>query len=111
MKKLLYLCSITIMIIIWQTNAYAGGPWSDQYCNIETVTLLKKDNSGKVIEQQAMEKVVCDDGVKDFLAYSGIAKECREFWFEIRLNNRRTPKRGYACQKFDGSWEIVHNPN
>ena len=111
MKELLYLCSITIMIIIWQTNAYAGGPWSDQYCNIETITLLKKDNSGKVIEQQAMEKVVCDDGVKDFLAYSGIAKECREFWFEIRLNNRRTPKRGYACQKFDGSWEIVHNPN
>ena len=111
MKKLLYLCSITIMIIAWQTNADAGGPWNDQYCNIETKTLVKKDNSGKIIDQQAMEKVVCDDGVKDFLVYSGIAKECREFWFEIILNNKRTPKRGYVCQKFDGSWEIVHNPN
>ena len=98
------------MIITWQTNADAGGPWNDQYCNIETITLVNKDKSGKIIYQQAVEKVVCNDGVKDFLAYSGIAKECREFWFDIPLNNRFIKRKGYVCQKFDGSWEIVSNP-
>ena len=74
------------------------------------MTLVNKDNSGKIIDQQAMEKVVCDDGVKDFLAYSGIAKECREFWFDILLNDSFIKRKGYVCQKFDGSWEIVYNP-
>ncbi len=111
MKKILYQCSVIILIILCNGKAMAGGLWNDQYCNIETITLVNKDKSGKIIYQQAVEKVVCNDGVKDFLAYSGIAKECREFRFTIMLNNRRTPKRGYVCQKFDGSWEIVHNPN
>ena len=83
----------------------------NQYCDISSTTIITTDQDGNIINNQTEEKVVCNDGVKDFLTYSGIAKECREFWFEIRLNNRRTPKRGYACQKFDGSWEIVHNPN
>ena len=111
MKKILYQYSVIILIILSSNKVMAGGPWNNQYCNIETVTLVSKDNDGKIIDQQTLEKMVCDDGVKDFLAYSGIAKECREFWFEIILNNRRTPKRGYVCQKFDGSWEIVHNSN
>jgi len=54
--------------------------------------------------------VVCNDGVKDFLAYSGIAKECSEFWFDILLNKSFIKRKGYVCQKFDGSWEIVSNP-
>ena len=42
--------------------------------------------------------------------YSGIAKECREFWFDIVLSGTFVKRKGYVCQKFDGSWEIVYNP-
>ena len=83
----------------------------NQYCDISSTTIITTDQDGNIINNQTEEKVVCNDGVKDFLTYSGIAKECREFWFDIILNNKRTPRRGYVCQKFDGSWEIVHNPN
>ena len=27
----------------------AGGPWSDQYCNIKTETVITKDTSGNII--------------------------------------------------------------
>ena len=51
--------------------------------------------------------MVCDDGAKDFLAYSGIAKECKEYWFDMYIANEWIRKKGYVCQKFDGSWEMV----
>ena len=100
---------VTTIMVLLLTNcaAEAGGPWNNQYCNVETLTLATNDNKGEVI---TMEKVVCNDGVKDFLAYSGIAKECSEFWFDILLNNSFIKRKGYVCQKFDGSWEIVSNP-
>ena len=50
---------------------------------------------------------MCDDGAKDFLAYSGIAKECKEYWFDMYIANEWIRKKGYVCQKFDGSWEMV----
>ena len=52
--------------------------------------------------------MVCDDGAKDFLAYSGIAKECKEYWFDMYIANEWIRKKGYVCQKFDGSWEMVN---
>ena len=52
--------------------------------------------------------MVCDDGAKDFLAYSGIAKECKEYWCEMYVAGKWQRKRGYVCQKFDGSWEMVN---
>ena len=58
MKKILYQCSVIILIILSSNKVMAGGPWNDQYCNIETIMLVNKDNSGKIIDQQAVEKVV-----------------------------------------------------
>jgi|TARA_B100001013_G_scaffold100087_3_gene56454 hypothetical protein len=108
MKKLFFLLCATTLLLV--ARAEAGGVWSDQYCNIETQTIITKDTNGKIISEESIEKLVCNDGAKDFLAYSGIAKECREFWFEILLSNRFVKRKGYVCQKFDGSWEIVYNP-
>lgn len=89
-------------------KAEAGGVWNDQYCNAKTETIITKDSEGKIINKETVETMVCDDGAKDFLAYSGIAKECREYWFDMYVNQQWIRKKGYACKKFDGSWEMVN---
>ena len=108
-----YLLAATALFLglTWATLATAGGPWSTQYCNLKTETVIVKDPQGNIVTEDTVEKLVCDDGRKDFLQYSGIAKSCREFWYEINLNGSWVNKRGYVCQKFDGSWEIVNTGN
>ena len=81
---------------------------SDQYCNAKTETVIVKNTKGEIVDKQTVETLVCDDGAKDFLAYSGIAKECKEYWFEMYISQQWIRKKGYVCQKFDGSWEMVN---
>ena len=69
--------------------------------------MITKNTKGEVVNKQTVETLVCDDGAKDFLAYSGIAKECKEYWFDMYIANEWIRKKGYVCQKFDGSWEMV----
>ena len=104
----LSLLVVGIVLFLLSTKAEAGGVWSDQYCNAKTETIITKDVNGKIINKETVETMVCDDGAKDFLAYSGIAKECREYWFDMYINQQWIRKKGYACQKFDGSWEMVN---
>ena len=88
-------------------TAEAGGPWSDQYCDIETTIIRVVDQNGIVIEEKTEEKVTCSDGVKDFLYESGIAKSCQIYTWYITLGNVRTEQRAIACEKMNGEYEIV----
>ena len=103
----LVMLALGLVLFVISTSAEAGGPWSDQYCNAKTETIITKNTKGEVINKQTVETLVCDDGAKDFLAYSGIAKECKEYWFDMYIANEWIRKKGYVCQKFDGSWEMV----
>jgi hypothetical protein len=97
--------------MLYTSAAHAGGVWSDQYCNLVTETIVTKDQTGKVIDSTTKEVMKCDDGAKDFLAYSGIAKDCNEFVYSMNLKGHPVQRKGYACQKFDGSWEVVRHPH
>jgi len=113
MRPIMYAISLVMLalglvLFVISTSAEAGGPWSDQYCNAKTETIITKNTKGEVINKQTVETLVCDDGAKDFLAYSGIAKECKEYWFDMYIANEWIRKKGYVCQKFDGSWEMVN---
>lgn len=99
--------SVLLLVILWFGNAQAGGPWSNQYCNLKTETVQIVDQSGNVVDSQTVETLICDDGVKDFLAYSGIAKDCREYYYTINLSGYPIRKKGFVCEKLDGSYEIV----
>ena len=103
----LVMLALGLVLFVISTSAEAGGPWSDQYCNAKTETIITKNTKGEVVNKQTVETLVCDDGTKDFLAYSGIAKECKEYWFDMYIANEWIRKKGYVCQKFDGSWEMV----
>jgi len=113
MRPIMYAISLVMLalglvLFVISTSAEAGGPWSDQYCNAKTETIITKNTKGEVVNKQTVETLVCDDGAKDFLAYSGIAKECKEYWFDMYIANEWIRKKGYVCQKFDGSWEMVN---
>ena len=113
--KLIALGLLTLVIVLTYVNkAEAGGPWNDQYCDIETTTIRIVDTNGIVIEEKTEEKVVCEDGVKDFLHGYGIADSCQMFTWHMPLGEVLVEQRAIACHKMNGEYEIVkgyHNSN
>ena len=95
------------LLVGLSATAEAGGPWSDQYCNIDTTTIRVVDQNGVIIEEKTEEKVVCSDGVKDFLHGMGIAESCLFFTWQYPVNNVLVKERSIACQRMDGGYEIV----
>ena len=94
---LMALVAIMIGLVLFANTAQAGGPWHDQYCDVETTQIRVVDQDGNVLESKVEEKVVCSDGAKDFLHGMGIASSCETF----------IEQRDIACQRLDGGYEIV----
>ena len=113
--KLIALVVLTLGIVLTYINrAEAGGPWHDQYCDVETTTIRVVDQSGNVIEERTEEKVTCNDGAKDFLHGFGIADSCQIFTWNMPLGEVIVEQRAIACHKMNGEYEIVkgyHNTN
>lgn len=73
-----------------------------QYCYTnETIT----NENGRVDSRTSLE--CTDRPAETWRRAFNIADTCREYYYDIRLNNRTEKRRGYVCQKFDGSWEVV----
>ena len=113
--KLIALVVLVLIIVLTYINkAEAGGPWIDQYCDIETTTIRVVDQSGNVLEEKTEEKVICQDGVKDFLHGFGIADSCQIFTWNMPLGEVIVEQRAIACHRMNGEYEIVkgyHNTN
>jgi len=109
MKYIFVLTLLLFMISNIATDpVMAGGPWSDQYCNLKTTTIkIIDEKTGKIISEKTEEKVVCDDGVKDFLHGAGIAKDCHYFTWMIPLGQKWVEQRSISCRRMDGGYEIV----
>ena len=102
---------LLLTFLLWPVDridvATAGGPWSDQYCNLKTETIITKDASGKIINKQTVEKVKCEDGAMDFLHGAKIAKSCRVFTWDMPLGGTQVTQRSISCKRLDGGYEIV----
>jgi hypothetical protein len=65
MKTIYYLIALVMlslgMIIFTVGNSQAGGPWIDQYCDVETTQIRVIDQQGNVVEEKVEEKVTCND--------------------------------------------------
>ena len=85
----------------------AGGPWSNQYCNIKTTHIKVVDIKGNVVEEKTEEKVECEDGVKNFLHGMGIAESCQYFTWMMPMGQKMVEQRSIACKRMDGGYEIV----
>jgi len=114
MKKLMWpiglvmLLLFAFLIMLSMTNdAEAGGPWSNQYCNLKTEHTVIKDKEGNVISESVVETQVCDDSAKDFLHGMGIASNCQLFTWDMPYQNTLIKERSIVCQRLDGTYEIV----
>ena len=95
------------MIIFTIGQSHAGGPWNDQYCDVEITKVKVVDQTGKVIANQTEEKVVCNDGASDFLYDMGIADSCNMYTWKMPIGGELVTQRQVACHKMNGEYEIV----
>ena len=111
MKLIIKLALVVLMIIViklvWLSKSEAGGPWNDQYCDVEITKIRVVDQSGAVLEEKTEEKVTCNDGAKDFLHGMGIADSCQIFTWMMPLEGTVVRQRDIACHKMNGEYEIV----
>ena len=111
MRKIYYLIALaflTLGLVIFSTTAKAGGPWNDQYCDVEITKIRVIDQQGNVVENLTEEKVVCEDGASDFLEGMGIAEDCEMYTWDMPVGEVLITQRQIACKKMDGSgYEIV----
>ena len=111
MRTIYYLIALALVIVVsklvFVNKAEAGGPWNDQYCDVEVTQIRVVDAQGNVIEERTEEKVVCNDGAKDFLHGMGIADSCQIFTWMMPLEGTVIRQRDIACHKMNGEYEIV----
>ena len=112
MKTIYYLIALVMLalgMIIFAigSSAKAGGPWIDQYCDVETTQIRVVDQQGNIVDSKIEEKVVCSDGAKDFLHGMGIADSCQMYAWDMPLGEVIVTQRQIACHKMNGEYEIV----
>ena len=110
MRKIYYLIALaflTLGLIIFSTTADAGGPWDNQYCDVEITKIKVIDQQGNVVENLTEEKLGCNDGASDFLYDMGIAESCEMYTWDMPVGEVLITQRQIICQKIDGEYEIV----
>ena len=112
MKTIYYLIALVMLalgMIIFAigSSAKAGGPWIDQYCDVETTQIRVVDQQGNIVDSKIEEKVVCSDGAKDFLHGMGIADSCQMYTWDMPVGEVVITQRQIACHKMNGEYEIV----
>ena len=111
MRKIYYLIALaflTLGLIIFSTTADAGGPWDNQYCDVEVTKIRVVDQQGNIVENLTEEKLVCNDGASDFLYDMGIAESCEMYTWDMPVGDVIMTQRQIACKRMDGNgYEIV----
>jgi|TARA_A100001391_G_scaffold137190_2_gene95809 hypothetical protein len=107
--KLILLVMVTLFVMTFYlvTYANAGGPWNNQYCDVEITKIKVVDQQGNVIDNLTEEKVVCNDGASDFLFDMGIADSCQMYTWDMPVGEVVITQRQIACHKMNGEYEIV----
>jgi hypothetical protein len=103
----LVMLMLAILIFVLGSNAKAGGPWSNQYCDVEVTKIRVIDQQGNVVKNLTEEKVVCNDGASDFLFDMGIADSCQMYTWDMPVGEVLITQRQIACHKMNGEYEIV----
>ena len=103
--KLILLVMVTLFVMTFYlvTYANAGGPWSNQYCDVEITKVRVIDQQGNVVENLTEEKMVCNDGASDFLFDMGIADTCEMYTWDMPIGETLVTQRQVACEKMDGT--------
>ena len=107
---LIALVGIIVGLVLFANiqKANAGGPYNNQYCDVEITQIRVIDEQNNIIENRTEEKMVCKDGASDFLFDMGIAESCEMYTWDMPVGEVIITQRQIACQKMDGTgYEIV----
>lgn len=85
-----------------QTQVVAEKP---QYCHTSEDILLK---NGETVSSVTRVECTDDDIKKLFQVKSGMAPNCGEFLYWMKIGGYDVQRKGVSCQRPDGSWEIVN---
>ena len=111
MRTVYYLIALALVIfvskLVFVNKAEAGGPWSNQYCDVEVTKIKVVNEQGEVIKNLTEEKMVCNDGASDFLFDMGIASSCQMYTWDMPVGEVVITQRQIACHKMNGEYEIV----
>jgi len=110
MRTIYYIIALAFLLlglIIFSTTSYAGGPWNNQYCDVEITKIRVVDQQGNIVNNLTEEKVVCNDGASDFLFDMGIADSCQMYTWDMPVGEVVITQRQIACHKMNGEYEIV----
>ena len=78
-----------------------------QYC-YTSQTIITED---KETVSSRTELECTDDQVKRLTAKRvGIASNCGEFTYWMKIGGRDVQRKGISCQKIDGTWEVLNTP-
>lgn len=71
---------------------------------------IRVQNGERVSSETRLQ---CSDNPVDRIAIRnyGISPNCGEYKYLMTLNGKTVERRGYACQKIDGTYEIVPHPS
>ena len=103
----LVMLSLGMVIFLVGSSAKAGGPWSNQYCDVEITKVKIINESGDIVDNHTEEKLVCNDGASDFLFNMGIADSCQMYTWDMPVGEVVITQRQIACHKMNGEYEIV----
>ena len=96
---------LLISIVLGGCASHKSYDYTPQYCYTDqTITMNNSDtvNSKTVLE--------CTDrpGQQTAIQRAGVDSSCREFWYSEKRYGKIVKQKGVACEKFDGTLEIVN---
>jgi surface antigen len=102
-----FICLLFLLIALSGCSTTSSPTGSArQYC------YTKQEIRTKDKEQVSSETLVkCSDDHVDRITIkkAGIAQNCSDYTYYVTLNGRSVEQRGLACEKFNGTWEIIPN--
>jgi hypothetical protein len=97
-----------VFLLIAVTGCSTTAPTGSarQYCY--TSQEIRTKNKEQVSSDTLVK---CSDDHVDRITIkkAGVAKNCGDYTYYVTLNGRSVEQRGLACEKFNGTWEIIPN--
>jgi hypothetical protein len=96
---------VAVIVLVGCSSAPKVTAQKPQYCHTNQVIQVR---NGEKVDSVTMVECTDDQIKKLFQVRSGMAPNCGEFTYWMKLGGRDVQRKGVSCQKPDGSWEIVN---
>ena len=76
-----------------------------QYCHTSQAILVQ---NGEKVDSATLVKCTDDQTERLQATRMGMAANCGEFYYWMRIGGRDVQRKGISCQKTNGTWEVVN---